>query len=69
MPFKNSTLKNNRIITAHMGDFFADSSYYASLRAVCITATIGLIYVNFFYSRSKEGNVCFIFRSKYCPVL
>ena len=21
MPFKNSTLKNNRIITAHMGDF------------------------------------------------
>ena len=69
MPFKNSALKNNQIITAHMRDFFADSSFYASPRAIRIAATIVLVCVNFFYSTSKEGDVCFIFGSKYCPVL
>lgn len=45
MPFKNSALRYNQIITAHMRDFFGDLSYYASLRAIRIASTIGLIYV------------------------
>jgi len=61
MPFKNSALRYNQIITAHMRDFFGDLSYYASLRAIRIASTIGLIYVWIFYIPDPKKEMSALF--------